>query len=137
MSGRCLKIVFSAGLCAALLGAMATVTCAETKEDIVNRMAQRLDAIKKHKADGKIGETFEGLVEAVKAQYLGEKDLKKLIGDENADRRKFYELGAAKLGTSPESFALSAGKRHFREARPEDWLKPRDGRWVQKKDLKE
>ena len=137
MSGRCLKIVFSAGLCAALLGAMSTVTCAETKEDIVNRMAQRLDAIKKHKADGKIGETFAGLVEAVKAQYLGEKDLKKLVDDENADRKKFYALGAEKLGVTPESFALSAGKRNFREAKPNEWLKPKGGTWVQKKDLKD
>jgi uncharacterized protein YdbL (DUF1318 family) len=137
MNGRCLKIAFSVGLCVAFLGAMAAVACAETKEDIVDRMAQRLDAIKKHKAAGKIGETFEGLVDAVKAQYLDEKDLKKLVDDENADRKKFYALGAQKLGVTPESFALSAGKRNFGVAKPSEWLKPKGGTWVQKKDLKE
>jgi len=137
MNGRCLRMIFGAGLGAVLLGALAAAALADTKEEIADRMAKRLDALKKGKAEGKIGETFDGLVEAVKPASLSDAALKKLIGDENADRRKFYELGAAKLGTSPESFALSAGKRHFREARPEDWLKPRDGRWVQKKDLKE
>ncbi|MBE3133100.1 MAG: DUF1318 domain-containing protein [Acidobacteria bacterium] len=137
MNARCPKVVFSVGLCAAILGAMAAVACADTKEEIVERMAKRLGAVKKCKAEGKIGETFDGLVDAVKAQYLDDKSLKKLVADENADRKAFYALGAKKYGTTPEAFALSAGRRNFREARPEDWLKPKDGKWVQKKDLKD
>jgi uncharacterized protein YdbL (DUF1318 family) len=137
MNGPCLKAVLSVSLCTAILGAVAAAACAETKEEIVDRMAKRLDAIRKYKADGKVGETFEGLVGAVKVQYLDDKDLKKLVDDENADRKKFYALGAAKLGTTPESFALSAGRRNFREAKPEEWLRPKDGKWVQKKDLKD
>jgi len=137
MSGRCLRAALSVGLCAAILGAVATVARADTKEEIVDRMAKRLDTVKKHKADGKIGETFDGLVDAVKAESLDDKALKKLVDDENADRKKFYALGAEKLGTTPEKFALSAGKRTFRDAKPNEWLKPKDGKWVQKKDLKE
>jgi uncharacterized protein YdbL (DUF1318 family) len=140
MNARYLKAAASVVLCGFILGAAASVACADTKEEIVDRMAKRLDAIKKFKAEAKIGETFDGLVDAVKASYLDDKnlkDLKKLLDDENADRKKFYALGAAQLGTTPENFALSAGKRNFREAKPEEWLKPKDGKWVQKKDLKD
>lgn len=136
MIGRHFRAVLCGGLCAAFLAALAAVSLADTKEEIVDRMAKRLDAIKKYKAEGKIGETYDGLVDAVKAPYLDDRNLKKLLDDENADRRKFYALGAAKLGATPESFALSAGRRNFREAGPEEWLKPRDGAWIQKKDLK-
>jgi len=134
MSGRCLRAILSVGLCTVVLGAVAR---ADTKEEIVDRMAKRLDTVKKYKAEGKIGETFDGLVAAVKEEYLGDKDLKKLVDDENADRKKFYELGAEKFKTTPEKFALSAGKRNFRDAKPEDWLKPKDAKWIQKKDLKD
>lgn len=137
MNGHGRKMVVSLGLCALLLGTLAAALLADTKTEITDRMAKRLDAIKKEKAAGKIGETFDGLVGAVKAESLSDKDLKKLLEDENADRKAFYELGAKELGTTPESFALSAGKRNFRAAKPEEWLKPKDGKWIQKKDLKD
>jgi uncharacterized protein YdbL (DUF1318 family) len=137
MNARYLRMALCVGLCAAFLGALATVALAgDTKEEIADRMAKRLGAIKGFKAEGKVGETFNGLVEAVKAASLSDKKLKQLLDDENADRAKFYALGAAKLGTTPENFALSAGKRNFREAGPDEWLKPQDGTWVQKKNLK-
>ena len=137
MNGHGRKMVVSLGLCAVLLGALAAALSADTKTEITDRMAKRLDAIKKEKAAGKIGETFDGLVDAVKAESLSDKDLKKLVDDENADRKAFYALGAKELGSTPESFALSAGKRNFRTAKPEEWLKAKDGTWVQKKDLKD
>jgi uncharacterized protein len=138
MNGHARKMAVSLGSCAVLLGALAAAVCADTKAEITDRMAKRLDALKKEKAAGKIGETFDGLVEAVKAESLtDDKDLKKLVEDENADRKAFYELGAKDLGTTSDSFALSAGKRNFRTAKPEDWLKPKDGKWIQKKDLKD
>ncbi len=127
----------SLGLCAVILGALASVACADTKAQITDRMAKRLNVINKAKADGKIGETFDGLIDAVKAQYLSDKELKKLVEDENADRNTFYELGAKEVGTTPKSFALSAGKRNFRVAKPKEWLRPSDGKWIQKKDLKD
>jgi len=133
---RYLRVV-SLSLCAVILGMLASAVCGESRTEITDRMAKRLAAINKAKADGKIGETFNGLVDAVKAQALGDKELKRLINDENADRQAFYELGAKELGTTSENFALSAGKRNFRVAKPEEWLKLKDGKWVQKKNLKE
>ena len=136
MNGHGRERVVSLGLCAAILGALASVVCADTKSEIADRMAKRLPAIKKEKADGRIGETFYGLVDAVKVQSLQDEALKKLLEDENADRKAFYALGAKELGTTPEKFALSAGRRNFRAAKPEEWLKPKDCKWIQKKDLK-
>ena len=137
MSRHGLTTLVSLGLCVALLGALASVVRADTKAEITDRMAKRLDAVKKAKADGRIGETFDGLVDAVKAQALSDKDLKKLVDDENADRKAFYALGAKELNVTPESFALSAGKRNFRVAKPDEWLKPKESKWIQKKDLKD
>jgi uncharacterized protein len=135
MNGHGRTTVVSLSLCAAILGALASIVCADTKAQITDRMAKRLEAIKKEKADGKIGETFDGLVDAVKAQSLSDQNLKKLVEDENADRKAFYELGAKEVGTTPASFALSAGRRNFWAANPAEWLKLKDGKWIQKKDL--
>jgi uncharacterized protein YdbL (DUF1318 family) len=137
MNGHYFKAVFTMSLCVIILGAVTSIAWAGAKEDIVDRMAKRLETVKKFKTEGKIGETFDGRVDAVKATYLDDKTLKKLVDDENTDRKAFYALGAKELGTTPESFALSAGKRNFAKARPEDWLKPKDGQWVQKKNFKD
>ncbi|MCE5186861.1 MAG: YdbL family protein [Planctomycetaceae bacterium] len=136
MNSHTRQRVVSVGLCVIILGFMTSAACADTKGQITDRMAQRLGALNKAKADGKIGETFDGLVEAVKAESLGDKELKKLVQDENADRKAFYELGAKEVGAARQTFALSAGKRNFRVAKPNEWLKPNDGKWIQKKDLK-
>ncbi|MCG3178586.1 MAG: hypothetical protein BIFFINMI_00914 [Phycisphaerae bacterium] len=129
------RTIVSLGLCVAFLGTMVSVARADTKQDIIDRMAKRLEAINKEKDAGRIGETFDGLVAAVKAQYLEDKDLKQLLADENADRKAFYELVAKELDTTVETVALSAGRRNFRVAKPEHWLKPKDRPWIQKKDL--
>ncbi len=137
MNGHGRKMVVSLGLCAAILGTLTSVICADTKSDIIARMAKRLDAINKEKADGRIGETYFGLAGAVKAEFLSDGGLKKLVEDENADRKAFYELGAKELGTTPDKFALSAGRRNFRAAKPEEWLKLKEGTWIQKKEMKD
>jgi len=137
MNSHARQMVVSLGLCAVILGTLAPVACADTKDQITDRMAKRLNVVNKAKADGKIGETFDGLIDAVKAQYLSDNELKKLVEDENTDRKAFYELGAKEVGATPKSFALSAGKRNFRVAKPKEWLKPNDGKWIQKKDLKD
>ena len=103
MNSHARQMVVSLGLCAVILGTLASVACADTKAQITDRMAKRLDAVNKAKADGKIGETFDGLVDAVKAQSLSDKELKKLVEDENADRKAFYELGARKSALHPKA----------------------------------
>jgi len=137
MNGSCSKAVFSAVLCTAVLGAMAAAARADTRDDIIDRMAKRLPQLKAYKAEGKIGETFNGLVEAVKAEYWKDETLRELVADENTDRKAFYALTAEKYETTPEIVARSAGIRNFKAAEPDDWLKLKDGTWVQKKNLKD
>jgi len=137
MNESCSRALLKAVLCAAVLGAMAAAACADTRDEIIDRMAKRLPQLKKYKAEGKIGETFNGLVEAVKSEYWKDKTLRKLVADENADRKAFYALTAEKFETTPEIVARSAGIRNFKTAEPEHWLKLKDGTWVRKKNLEE
>ncbi|QNN23644.1 YdbL family protein [Planctomycetales bacterium ZRK34] len=104
---------------------------ADDLNDLKQRFQQRYPALVKAKAAGTIGETAKGYVEAVKGSVPG--DLAKLMADENADRRKLYEILANKEGTTPEHIAERNAIRNFERARSGEYLKGRDGQWHQKK----
>ena len=113
-----------------LLGAAAAqaVDFAKLKE----RFKQRYPKLLKAKNAGKIGETFQGYVEAVKPEYLQDADLKKLLDDENADRKTLYKAIADKEGVPPEKVAERNAVRNFKRAKPGHYLKNKDGEWVKK-----
>jgi len=113
-----------------LLGAAAAqaVDFAKLKE----RFKQRYPKLLKAKDAGKIGETFQGYVEAVKPEYLQDADLKKLLDDENADRKTLYKAIADKEGVPPEKVAERNAVRNFKRAKPGHYLKNKDGKWVKK-----
>jgi len=113
-----------------LLGAAAAqaVDFAKLKE----RFKQRYPKLLKAKNAGKIGETFQGYVEAVKPEYLQDADLKKLLEDENADRKTLYKAIADKEGVPPEKVAERNAVRNFKRAKPGHYLKNKDGKWVKK-----
>ncbi len=113
------------GVLVLLVGAAGAADVAELQK----RFAERLPKLAKAKSDGKLGEVFNGYVEAVK----GDADLKDLIGEENADRRALYEIIAKKQGISPEKIGELNGARNFQRAKPGEWLKGKDGKWEQKK----
>jgi uncharacterized protein YdbL (DUF1318 family) len=142
MNVPCAKMLAAAGFVAAVLAAATAVTAAadkegDTRDEIINRMAKRLPKLRHYKDAGKIGETYNGLVEAVKEKDAQEdKALRQLATAENADRKAFYALTAKKFETTPEIVARSAGIRNFKAARPEHWLKLKSGKWVQKKNVK-
>ena len=98
-------------------------------EDLQKRFAERLPKLAKAKADGKIGEVFNGYVEAVK----DDASVQSLLGDENADRKALYEIIAKKQNISPAKVAELNGARNFQNAKPGEWLKGKDGKWEQKK----
>ena len=141
MNVRYAKMLTAAGFVAAVLAAMTVVAAAaddqgDTRDEIINRMAKRLPKLRKDKDEGKIGETYNGLVEAVKEKYAEDKALRQLAAEENADRKAFYALTAKKFETTPEIVARSAGFRNFKAAKPAHWLKLKSGKWVQKKNVK-
>lgn len=113
------------GVFALLLG----TAQAASLEDLQKRFAERLPKLAKSKAEGKIGEVFNGYVEAVK----GDAGVSGLLDDENADRRALYEIVAKKQNISLAKVAELNGARNFRNAKPGEWLKGEDGKWTQKK----
>lgn len=137
MNGPGLRTALRTGLLAVVIAASASLCLADTRDEIIDRMAKRLPKLKALKGEGKIGETYNGLVDAVKKEYR-EKDetLRKLVDEENADRKAFYALTAKKFETTPEIVARTAGIRNFKAAEPKHWLKLKTGKWIQRKDLK-
>src|SRR4051812_49309820 len=101
---------------------------APTKKELQSRFEQRYPQIKQAKADGKIGETSTGFLEAVKS---ADGTLSKLIDDENADRKALYELIAKDEKVDADIVARRAAQRNFQKAKSGEYLKE-DGKWRQK-----
>lgn len=100
------------------------------------RFKKRLTALNKARDDQKVGESALGYVQAVKKDFLEDKELKKLVEEENADRKKLYELLK-----SPDATAEVVGKRNglrnFRNAKATHYLQTEKGEWILKKDWKD
>lgn len=101
---------------------------APTKKELQAKFEQRYPEIRKFKTEGKLGETSEGFIEAVKS---AEGALATLIADENNDRRALYQLIAAEQSITPEAVAKLAAQKNFQRAKPGDYLKE-NGAWKQK-----
>ena len=103
---------------------------ADSKEaELHARVKERYPRIKELKKQGIVGETFEGYLDFVKDKKA---DAKKLIDEENADRKEVYKLIAEKQGTTPEKVADRAAKLHFEKAAPGEFLKDSSGKWTKK-----
>jgi len=130
MTTRTSWLVMLAGTLAVALASTAT---AGSLDELRGRFKQRYPKLLKAKDDGKVGETFKGFVEAVKPEFLDDKALKKLVDDENTDRKTLYGILAKKEGTTPEKVAERNAVREFKKAKPGHYLKNKDGKWEQKK----
>ena len=111
-----------------VLFAGAGAAMADRQAELRERSARRDPQLQQLKKSGKIGETYQGRVEAV-----GDVDAaaRKLIEEENADRRELYELIAAKQETTPQKVAERAAKLNFEQAAAGEMLKYEDG-WRKK-----
>ena len=116
-----------------VLGAALSAARAATSQELQKRFQERYPKLLEQKSAGKIGETFQGFVEAVKEDYTKEEAVSGLVNAENADRTELYKLLAAKENITPEKVAERNALRNFQRARPGDYLKGQDGRWTQKK----
>lgn len=92
------------------------------------RFEERFPRLRDLRASGVLGETDAGYVEFVKAK---QSDAEAVVEDENADRRKLYELIAAKESVSAETVARRNAVRNFEKARKGEYLK-KGGEWSQK-----
>jgi uncharacterized protein YdbL (DUF1318 family) len=91
--------------------ASASLTQAATKQELQARFEKRYPQLLTYKRDGKVGENMQGLVEAVKREYLDDKTLSRLLDDENADRKELYKLLAAEQKTSVDQVADGTWKK--------------------------
>jgi uncharacterized protein YdbL (DUF1318 family) len=133
-------------LTALALAALATTALTGPEEELgalKERFIKRDPVLSRLRDEGKVGEVFDGFAAVVKAEYLDQKvgpapdspTVRAFLAEENGDRSRLYAILAEKEALTPEFIADRAAKRNFSRATPEHWLKPKDGGWVQKKDL--
>jgi uncharacterized protein len=105
---------------------------ADRQEELRERFKNRLPQLREAKSAGNIGETFGGFVEAVEGKSIDEK-IKKVVEEENADRRELYKLIAEKEKTTEQKVAERNAFRNFEKAESGEMLKDKDGKWRKKK----
>jgi len=114
---------------ASLLGTVARAAADDQMDKLQERFKQRYEQILQLKTAGKVGETFEGFIDWVKAE---DASAAKLVNDENADRRELYALIAAKEKTTPGLVGERNARRNFEKAQKGEYLRGKDGKWTQK-----
>ncbi len=105
---------------------------AGTDEDIAEVMARietRSPQIAALKSAGKVGETSQGLLEAVKAV---DAKAAKLIAAQNADREVLFGLMAKKNESSVGAVRKNFAIFRFKKAGGGDQFKGADGKWMTK-----
>ena len=95
------------------------------------RFEERFSQVRSLKAKGTVGETFGGYLDFVKHK---DDSAASLVDDENADRKKLYELIAKKENTTVTKVAERNARRNFEKAKPGEYLKGEDGAWHKKGD---
>ena len=101
------------------------------KAELQARFRERDGALDAAKRDGKIGETTEGLIDFVRGG--DDAKLRRLVDDENKDRRELYEIIAKETGATAAVVAEQNARRNYQRARAGEYLKTATGEWKQKK----
>ncbi|MDD3694393.1 MAG: YdbL family protein [Lentisphaeria bacterium] len=103
---------------------------AQDAQSIKQNMVKRLPRINELKKKGLIGETHKGYLGAVKASLPAAE--RKLMDEENADRKKVYEAIAKQQGSSPILVGERRAKTLFSQAKSGEFLQENNGNWRQK-----
>jgi uncharacterized protein len=110
---------------------LGAVAFAQTKSELRQRFKERLKDVDRLKADGLVGETYDGWLAVVKKD-LNKKE-QKILDDENDDRRALYRLIADDEKTTADHVGERNGTRNRKNLRVGEWFKTKDGDWEQKK----
>ena len=118
---------------AAVIMSMVNGVSAGEREAIETRLKKRHAKVMPYKETGKVGETREGLLEAVKPEFLAsDAQLSGLIKDENADRKRLYEIIAEGQDGSAGEAGIAAAREKFKKAAPHELFKSKQGAWMTK-----
>jgi uncharacterized protein YdbL (DUF1318 family) len=142
LASLAMAMVVASVACAAETGIVPAEpqTSGDTKAELKVRFEKRYPQLAKLLDQGKVGETWKGYVEAVKSERDLEPDARELIQNENADRKRLYELIAADSSDrqrrlTSEQVGERNAWRKFTDARPNWYLKSREGPWIQRSDV--
>lgn len=101
----------------------------DSMEELQARFKARFAQVQQLKTAGTLGETHLGYLDAPGAV---DEASSKLKDEENADRKKLYQLIADNEETTPEKVAERNAVRNFQKARAGEYLKGPDGTWKKK-----
>ena len=99
-------------------------------QKIVDKLKSRYPELYKAKGEGLVGESHTGYIESVKDNPSD--DTKKLIKEENTDRRALYAKLAEKMGVTIKKIEERNAVRAFEDAEAGEYLKMPNGKWVKK-----
>lgn len=129
--------------CAVALGGAAwPATAQPTKAQLQDQFKARFPELRDLKKTGVVGETVDGMVEAVEKD--ADQHVRELLEAENADRKRLYQLLAdeintenpdAKVRATPETIAARNALRNIERAAPDEWLRVAKDHWIQARDF--
>ncbi|MBD3240017.1 MAG: DUF1318 domain-containing protein [Chitinivibrionales bacterium] len=117
-----------------LASGASTLTQAQTRDEIRERMRERFPQLLRLKGQGVVGETYLGYVSPVDPEQVGD-EAARLIANENEDRRALYGIIAEETGAAVEAVGKINARRIFNDADDDHYFKGPDGEWRQKKNI--
>ena len=105
------------------------LSAADDAATIKKNMADRKPKIEVLKKAGSVGENKDGYLEAMKDSKLEDAD-KKLLEDENKDRKVVYTAIAKKEGSTVEKVGELRAKQIRSKAAEGEFIQGEDGKWV-------
>ena len=105
------------------------LSAADDAATIKKNMADRKPKIEVLKKAGSIGENKSGYLEAMKDVKLEDAD-KKLVDDENKDRKAVYTAIAKKEGSTVDKVGELRAKQIRSKAAEGEFIQGEDGKWV-------
>ena len=105
------------------------LSAADDAATIKKNMAERKPKIETLKKAGTVGENKDGYLEAMKDAKLEDAD-KKLLEDENKDRKVVYAAIAKKEGSTVDKVGELRAKQIRSKANEGDFIQGEDGKWV-------
>jgi uncharacterized protein YdbL (DUF1318 family) len=114
---------------------------ARSKSEVLKSIKARYPALLKLLAAHKVGETYQGLIDAVKSSYLNEKveskgkaiTIAQFVQNETTDRKEYFAIAAKENNTTPEVIAKNFAKHRHSLLKSGEYWKRDDGKWEQKK----
>ena len=106
-----------------------TLSAADDAATIKKNMAERKPKIEVLKKAGTIGENNTGYLEAMKDAKLEDAD-KKLLEDENKDRKAVYSAIAKKEGSTVDKVGELRAKQIRTKANEGEFIQGEDGKWI-------